>query len=196
MSAVAIIPARAGSTRIPGKNSRIFHGRPIIEYTIDAAKRTGLFDEIVVSTDGFEIAQIADLAGAVPVCRPWGMCENQVGTQGVVADTIAAHKIEAELICCLYPTSPLMLPSDIERGYRALVANLGKMFAFSVGTEPLQDAAQFYWGRPHAFGRFDLFDEFSVMVPIDAARVCDINVEQDWEKAERMYAKLKQEGKI
>ena len=83
---LAVIPARGGSKRIPGKNIRPFCGRPMIAWAIDAARDSGLFDRVVVSTDDKEIAETASQAGAeVPFTRPAELADDHAGTIPVIA---------------------------------------------------------------------------------------------------------------
>lgn len=192
-SAVAIIPARGGSRRIPGKNHRLFHGQPIIAYSIQAAQVSGLFDLVVVSTDSDHIGDIAEIYGASVLKRDEEHSADAVGTQAVarnVLEELAASGMKYDLACVIYATAPLMSVEDLKRGMTEL-EDQQAVFAMSVGTEPLSDAAQFYLGVASAFGNTPLIDTRTVMIHIDPARVCDINTEQDWQKAEQMYAKLK-----
>ncbi len=86
---VAIIPARGGSKRIPRKNLKNFYGKPIIAWSIDAAKKSGCFNKIVVSTDDDEIAEIARQLGAeVPFLRPSVISDDYTGTTPVMAHSI------------------------------------------------------------------------------------------------------------
>jgi N-acylneuraminate cytidylyltransferase len=106
---VAIIPARGGSKRIPRKNIRAFAGKPIIVWPINAALSSGLFDQVVVSTDDAEIAEVARAAGAiVPFMRPENLSDDYADTKSVVRHAIAELKIETDpqvQVCCIYPTS-------------------------------------------------------------------------------------------
>lgn len=194
MRPVAIIPARGGSRRIPGKNKRLFHGKPIIAYSIETAIASRLFDHVFVSTDDDEIADIAEQYGAQTIIRPAHMCEDSVGTQDVMrfvlSEVILPKVGDFNEACCIYPTAPMVSVDDLKRGYSALYYR-ATAYAFSVGTEPLRDAGQFYWGYVESFtSGIKLISEDSTMVPIDECRVCDINTEEDWQRAERMYAKL------
>lgn len=189
MICVAVIPARGLSTRIPGKNKRMFHGKPIIAYSIHAAWQSGLFDRIIVSTDDPEIADIAMAESAWAVYRQKAFCDNNVGTQEVL--TRCCNLVPSDMLCGIYATSPLMLPDDIRRGHRALVDHQNFNYAMAVGTEPLRDAGQFYWGRTEAFlKRKPLLTMNTAMIPIQEKYVCDINTEDDWQRAEAMYAEL------
>ena len=118
---LAVVPARGGSKRIPRKNIRAFAGRPMIEYAIAAARETGLFTRVVVSTDDAEIADLARGAGAqVPFVRPAELADDITPTVPVVAHAIAecaARGWEADLVCCIYPGVPLLRPADIVRAH-------------------------------------------------------------------------------
>ena len=192
MSAIAIIPARGGSRRLPKKNIRLFHGKPIIAYSIEAAKASGLFDRIIVSSDHSEIIDIGMEYGATDYHdRSDELAADEVGTQEVMQHIVAEMDERPELFCCIYATAPLMSVIDLIRGHDALLEEHWQSYTMSVGTKPLCDAAQFYWGRPTAFGfGVDLIDEHTTMIPIAPGRVCDINTEEDWKRAEEMYARL------
>lgn len=188
---VAIIPARGGSRRIPGKNKRMFRGMPIICYSIIAAKEAG-FDRVLVTTDDREIADIAMLGGAWAIYRKEQHATDMVGTQEVIAQCCTL--VPAEHVCCIYPTAPLMLADDIKRGFRMLTEKPGAKFAMSVGAEPLRDAGQFYWGTSKAFeDRAPLVSAHTVMIAIQEKYVCDINIEDDWLRAEKMYDALQRD---
>ena len=132
---VAVIPARGGSKRVPRKNIRPFAGRPIIAYSIEAARECGLFDRIVVSTDDDEIAGVArDWGAETPFIRPPELCDDQTGTNDVVAHALgwlADHGAPAATACCVYATAPFLVPADLRRGYELLIGK-GKEFTFSV----------------------------------------------------------------
>jgi pseudaminic acid cytidylyltransferase len=90
---VAVIPARGGSVRIPRKNIREFHGKPIMAYSILAAERSRLFDHIFVSTDSVDVARVAERYGASVIARPAALGADDVGTQEVIrhgADALVA----------------------------------------------------------------------------------------------------------
>ena len=191
---VCLIPARGGSKRIPRKNIKEFHGKPIIQYSIECANRSGLFDKIFVSTEDVEIGDIARKAGSGFIGRPRRLADSETGTQAVVANfcnDFFADPTPDDLVCCIYATSPLMSEHDLKRGLDALTTNRNIAYAVSVGDNPLQDAAQFYWGYASSFMKeVPIFGERTAMVPITPDRVCDINTIGDWVKAERMYGQL------
>jgi pseudaminic acid cytidylyltransferase len=134
---VAVIPARGGSKRIPRKNIRPFAGKPIIAYSIAAARTCGLFDRIVVSTDDEEIAAVARDCGAeTPFRRPPELSDDHTGTDPVTAHALtwlADHGQDAEFACCIYATAPFIQAGDLRRGYDALIST-GKSFAFAATT--------------------------------------------------------------
>ena len=111
MKSIAIIPARAGSKRIKNKNIKKFHGKPIISYSIETAMKSGCFENIYVSTDSPEIADIAQSYGAcTPFLRAKDIADDQTDTLTVIKDAIRKiDKIdEFENVCCLYATAPLL----------------------------------------------------------------------------------------
>jgi N-acylneuraminate cytidylyltransferase len=132
---IAVIPARGGSKRIPRKNIRPFCGKPIIAYSISAAQQTGLFDQIVVSTDDEEIASVARGYGATtPFLRPKEIADDFTGTNAVVKHAVAWFNAQSNDIthaCCLYATAPLVRAEDIAEGHDAL-SRSDAAFAFSV----------------------------------------------------------------
>jgi N-acylneuraminate cytidylyltransferase len=132
---VAVIPARGGSKRIPRKNIRPFAGKPIIAYSIAAARDCGLFDRIIVSTDDDEIAAVAREWGAeTPFIRPVELSDDHTGTDAVVAHALrwlADHGVSTRAACCIYATAPFIAADDLRRGY-GLLSQKEKQFAFSV----------------------------------------------------------------
>lgn len=111
-NAVAIIPARGGSKRIPRKNIKLFHAKPIIAYSIEAALNSQLFDKVIVSTDDAEIAKIAKEYGAeVPFLRPKNLSDDTTGTGAVIKHAIEFLKNrneEYQYVCSIYATAPLI----------------------------------------------------------------------------------------
>ncbi|OIN57915.1 pseudaminic acid cytidylyltransferase [Arsenicibacter rosenii] len=124
MGSIAIIPARGGSKRIPRKNIRPFLGKPIITYVIDAAIQSGLFDEVMVSTDDAEIAAVAEQYGAmVPFFRSAKNADDHASTIDVlleVLDNYAAQNRRFDHLCCLYPTAPFVTGDLLKRAFQAL----------------------------------------------------------------------------
>lgn len=213
---VAVIPARGGSKRIPRKNVKDFCGRPMIAYAIDAARRTGVFDRVVVSTDDDEIAAIALTAGAeVPFRRPAELADDFTPTVPVIAHAAAALGDVAS-VCCIYPAVPLLDPADIVRaealaqdGYAFPVARFpsaiqralrrdesGAVMPFDPGhvetrTQELEpaylDAGQFYWASAAAWLAGLAVHSHARTIVIPEWRVVDIDTPDDWDRAERLY---------
>jgi pseudaminic acid cytidylyltransferase len=124
---LAIIPARGGSKRIPRKNIKLFCGKPMIAWSIEAAKSSGCFDEIVVSTDDEEIAEVARSCGATtPFMRPAELSDDHTGTSPVMAHTIEWFRQNSQTpdeVCCLYATAPFVRGDDIVKGLDILTKN-------------------------------------------------------------------------
>jgi N-acylneuraminate cytidylyltransferase len=125
---LAIIPARGGSKRIPRKNIKDFLGKPIIAYSIEVAIRSGLFDEVMVSTDDKEIAEVAIKYGAkVPFFRSEKTADDFATTWEVIAEVISDYQDNQnkafDYVCCIYPTAPLIKCLDVENGLDILIAN-------------------------------------------------------------------------
>lgn len=122
---VAVIPARGGSKRIPRKNIKVFCGKPMIAWSIEAARASGCFDKIIVSTDDAEIADIAISLGAeVPFRRPPELSDDHAGTIEVIAHTInwlIRNGDAPREVCCIYATAPFIRADDLEKGLHLLV---------------------------------------------------------------------------
>jgi pseudaminic acid cytidylyltransferase len=118
MNRIAIIPARGGSKRIPRKNIRAFGGKPMIGYAIDAARDSGLFDHVIVSTDDDDIAAIARNLGAqTPFVRPPELSDDHTPTVPVIAhaiDACEAHGLPVDTACCIYPCVPFIQVDDLK----------------------------------------------------------------------------------
>jgi pseudaminic acid cytidylyltransferase len=121
---IAIIPARGGSKRIPRKNIKTFCGKPMLAWSIEAAKASGLFDHIIVSTDDTEIADVAKHWGAeVPFMRPPEFSNDFAGTTEVIAHATQWAQDQSwslEAVCCIYATAPFVRQNDLQRGLVAL----------------------------------------------------------------------------
>ena len=189
MPTVCVIPARGGSKRIPKKNIRMFHGHPIIAYSIATAIRSKLFDQVIVSTDDPEIGGIAWQHGASIWERDPALADDITGTQAVAAEVL--RNAGYDYACVIYATSPLLDVKYLQQGWEA-VQMPKTHFAFSVGTDPvLHDAGQFYWGKAESFvDDIPLWDKWSRMIPIPSYLDCDINTEEDWLRAEMKYQSL------
>lgn len=230
MKAVAVIPARIGSKRIPKKNIRLFLGKPMISYSIEAAKESGVFDRILVSTDSAEIAEVAAKYGAeVPFMRPPELSDDHASTDAVLLhslDWITKNWSQPDYFCCIYSTAPFVRPEYLRRGLEIIV-NEKATSAFSVTSFPYpifralkmdekgrvqmlwpeyrmtrsqdlpeayHDAGQFYWVDTKKYAvEKKLFSADAVPVILPRKFVQDIDVPEDWERAEIMYKCLKSE---
>ena len=122
---IAIITARGGSKRIPHKNRKEFCGKPIIEYSIEAAKQAGIFDTVMVSTDDNKIAEIAKNAEAeVPFMRSAETSSDYATTADVLMEVLEKYKergVRYENACCIYPTAPFVTGNKLRQAMDMLV---------------------------------------------------------------------------
>jgi len=127
LGSIAIIPARGGSQRIPRKNIKEFCGQPIIKYAIDAALISGIFDEVIVSTDDEEIAGIAKQCGAqVPFMRSSENAGNFATTEDVITEVLHQYKNKGrnfDLYCCLYATAPFVTAKRLKEALQLLISS-------------------------------------------------------------------------
>jgi pseudaminic acid cytidylyltransferase len=132
---LAVIPARGGSKRIPRKNIKPFHGKPMIGYAISAAIASGIFDRIIVSTDDEEIAQVARKHGAtVPFVRPPELADDHTPTVPVIAHAIQSCISlgwEVQEVCCIYPGVPFISANDLRMAHEQLLVS-GAYYVFPV----------------------------------------------------------------
>lgn len=138
---LAVIPARGGSKRIPRKNIKMFHGQPMIAWSIQAAIESGCFDEVWVSTDDEEIAEVAQVYGAkVPFLRPVHLSDDFATTADVMSHAVEEFgKINHALpdyICCLYATAPFVTKADLVQGLEKIKNNSNLNYVFSATTYP------------------------------------------------------------
>jgi N-acylneuraminate cytidylyltransferase len=158
MSRLAVIPARGGSKRIPRKNIKPFCGKPMIAWSIEAALQSGCFDQVIVSTDDAEIADVARQHGAlVPFIRPQELADDHTGTTEVIAHTIDWFNGQGQApseVCCIYATAPFVTPADLLQGWQVLTES-GCDFSFSVTSYafPIQRAI-----RITPAGRVEMFN--------------------------------------
>lgn len=132
---LAVIPARGGSKRIPRKNIKVFAGKPMIGWSIEAAKASGLFDTVLVTTDDDEIARVAaDFGALAPFRRPAELADDYTPTIPVVAHALEwqiAQGVTPDQVCCIYATAPFIQADDLCRGLDLLLA-MGCDYAFTV----------------------------------------------------------------
>ena len=124
LNKIAVITARGGSKRIPKKNIKNFCGEPIIAYAIRAAQKSEIFDEVMVSTDNEEIAEIARRYGAqVPFMRSTQNADDYATTEDVIMEVVGAYRNigkKYDYVCCLYPTSPFITDDVLKRAMRIM----------------------------------------------------------------------------
>lgn len=226
----AVVPARAGSRRVPGKNSRPFLGKPIVFRVLDTLKESKLFDEIIVSSDDLNLIQLVKDAGySAPFVRPSHLASDEAGTAAVANHAIQwllesgvstdsaflvayptavmmteAHLHESgELLepgVCDFVFSGARFPSEIQRSWwRADDSSVeqvmpGNQSARSQDLAPAYyDAGQFYWSTQDGW-RDDVLERGVKrrIYEIDPLEAVDINTEDDWIRAERLFRLLRE----
>ena len=124
MENLCIIPARGGSKRIPRKNVKLFLGKPMLSYSIEAALKSGLFKEVMVSTDDEEIAEVAQRYGAhVPFMRSQEAASDYATTTDVLKEVLYKYQELGKVFdnfCCFYATAPLVRSEDIVSAFECL----------------------------------------------------------------------------
>ncbi|TAH39134.1 MAG: pseudaminic acid cytidylyltransferase [Bacteroidetes bacterium] len=143
MANLAIIPARGGSKRIPRKNIKDFFGKPVIAYSIETALKSGLFSEVMVSTDDSEIAELAKKYGAkVPFMRSEKNSDDFASTLDVINEVVVNYKKlenkSFENICCIYPAAPLIDSRQILEGFNKFISQeFDSVFPVFESTNPV-----------------------------------------------------------
>ena len=225
MKNLALIPARGGSKRILKKNIKLFKNKPMIVWSIEAALNSKCFDEILVSTDDQEIADIAKEYGAnVPFLRPKELADDFSTTHEVVKHAIdwlfINQKRVYENICCIYATAPLVQVEDLRKSLTILENAHEDIYVFAATSYPFpiqrsifiddkgyssmvypekfqlrsqdleeafHDAGQFYWAKSKIwYDKKNIFQKGKPLV-IPRWRVQDIDTEEDWLMAEKLF---------
>ena len=186
---IAIIPARGGSVRIPWKNIKLFRGKPMLAYPIEAARGSKLFDRVIVSTDSSRIAEVAYNYGAEVYERPTD--DGARGTQDVAREVLEA--IPTDYACVIYPCTPMLRASDLIDACSWLRTDADTNYVMSVLTDgsTVSDAGMFYFGRAEAFIEDrPLYGNGVLFYSMPSGRGIDINTPEDWARAERMAWRL------
>lgn len=123
---VALIPAREGSKRIPGKNIKLLLGKPLISYTIQQAKNSKYIDDFFVSTDGKEIASVSEEFGAKVIKRPQEYANDTATMTSVIKHFLKSIKSHFDVVVLLQPTSPLRTPQTIDLAIKKFIDNYEK----------------------------------------------------------------------
>jgi len=137
---VAVIPARGGSKRVPRKNIRPLGGQPLLAWAVGTCLESGLFEQVVVSTDDVKIADLATSLGAsVPFLRPTDLSDDYTPLAPVIVHTIeklAQQGLQPEAVCCIYPGSPGLRAEDLGGAWKALQASVDASYAVGVVEYP------------------------------------------------------------
>jgi pseudaminic acid cytidylyltransferase len=136
---IAIIPARGGSKRIPRKNIKLFSGKPMISFAIEAAFNSNLFDEVIVSTDDNETSELAKKYNATtPFIRPANLSDDYTPTVPVVSHAIHELEKSGKIVtaaCCIYPCVPLLNEVDIRDSWQ-LLQKASSFYSFPIAEFP------------------------------------------------------------
>ncbi len=155
MSNIAIITARGGSKRIPKKNIKDFCGKPIISYSIEAAISSGIFDEVMVSTDDDEIAEVSRICGAsIPFFRSARTSDDYATTTDVLMEVLDEYyrmNRYFKIGCCIYPTAPFVSGKKLKEAYDMFVSS---------GAESLVPVVRFSYPPQRAYVEKDGFLQF------------------------------------
>ena len=190
---IAIITARGGSKRIKNKNIISFLGKPMISYSINCAKKSGLFEDIFVSTDSKKIKKVSCRHGAkVPFLRSKRISDDVTGTHEVIKNFLKNLKKKYKYICCIYPTAPLMREKDLIKGYNNLRKNSSNyIFAASTSRssddvyflykkKKFFDSGQFYWATHDTwFKKSKIINKNSQIIKIPGKFSQDLDTLED-----------------
>ena len=202
VSTIALIPSRRGGRRLSGNDLRRFAGRPIIEWSIDAARRSLCTGEVFVATDDRETARVAHRAKAKVV-----FMSDVEPTDGAATFAVALvdflyrfslTNFEPAFLCCLCPTAPFVTPERIREGWELISSKGGATSVFSVDpSRPSdlaavhRDARVLYWLSADALrteGR--LFTKLAWPLELGPQEAQDLDAESDWTDAERRFERL------
>jgi pseudaminic acid cytidylyltransferase len=192
MMKIAVIPARSGSKRIPGKNSKLFCGRPMITWAIEYALESEMFEKVIVSTDDENIARVALAAGAeIPFLRPDSLADDLTPTVPVIAHALEACEAigwDIEYACCIYPCVPFLQSSDLVHAFE-LMREADAQFAYPVTeySHPIQRAMHIL-----PSGQMQFFQpEHEVTRTQDREKSYHDTVQFYWGKASAWKARMK-----
>jgi CMP-N-acetylneuraminic acid synthetase len=191
MKPLCLIPARAGSKRIPGKNLRDFCGVPALKRVIDMTKASKLFGEVVVSSEDRATLHLAEGWGATPLYCSTEYAHRDDSMLEDVLDHFLQEYADCQRVCMVLPTAVLMDDWLLQIGLRIsdLIPPLPVVSYIAHG----RDAGQFYWLDAKNYIRqrengTEILDMIHAVVPV--GHVVDINTEEDWVRAEEMYRRL------
>lgn len=156
MKCLAVIPARGGSKRIPGKNIRPFCGKPIMAYSIEAARSSGLFESVMVSTDDDSVAAVAKEWGAdVPFKRSAETSDDRATLAEALVEVISSYEDSGtrfDALCCVLSTAPFVGAADIRRAYQLFeTGGYASVFPVVGFGYPIQRALRLAEGRVAMF---------------------------------------------
>jgi CMP-N-acetylneuraminic acid synthetase len=184
MTTLAIIPARKGSKRLPGKNMMELNGHPLLYYSIMQARFAKLIDEFVVSTDSPDIQKYCKKMAVTCYDRPSELANDEAKAEDVILYVLKQRFFKADKIVLLQPTSPLRAVDDINNCVMA--SKFGSVVSVSKFCDMMmykKNGAVYVWDTPRVIdGNF----HFDICYIMPAERSVDIDTKEDFEEAERM----------
>ena len=179
-----VIPARSGSKRLPGKNVKLFFGRPVLWYAIDTAYRTGLFSRVMVSSDSQDIGRLAQEYGAEWHHRSARTSDDGANDYAVIQEVLKT--VKPDYLCYLYPITPLLEPVDLLKGYDMMLSHLWPVVRSTMPNG--KDAGAFYWLDCGAeVSEYSYYNEFAPL-PLPEFNCHDVNTLEDWQVMAAKYA--------
>lgn len=189
---VAVIPARGGSKRIPGKNAKMFRGKPMIAWAIGYALKSEMFDKVIVSTEDEAISKLARNTGAeTPFLRPADLADDRTPTVPVIAHAVEACQAlgwKIKYACCIYPCVPFLQPADLVNAF-SLMQKKDAAFTYPVTeySHPVQRAM-----RRLSSGQMQFFEpEYEVTRTQDLEKSYHDAGQFYWGKATAWTARMK-----
>ena len=215
MDAICIIPAKKNSKRIPGKNIRVFHGKPIIAYTIEAALESGCFDDVIVTSDSGQIWDVAEAFGATSFTRSEESCSDTAPMVDAIVEVLRERP--ADYVCMAYACAPFIKPVNIRRAFEFVTDGYDSAFPVYRAEPPERTLIRrndWFISRypeydnvnsdrfPHSYniaGQFFFCDASMVMdyetvmlprcwgIEVPRWEAVDIDTEDDWRYAEMLW---------
>ena len=177
---LAVIPARAGSKRVPAKNIRDFRGKPLVQWTLECAKQSRYLDVIACSTDCPTVALIAWQQGAIVVPRPPELATDTAKSEDVMRQVLGL--IPADIVVLLQPTSPLRIAEDIDTCVAAMTHRhfqINADYVVTVRPDGKRNGAVYVMDGC-SIGRGRNFDKEGLVVTMPAERSLDIDEPEDF----------------
>jgi CMP-N-acetylneuraminic acid synthetase len=187
---LGLIPARGNSKRLPGKNLKILHGRPLIGYAIMEAMKSPYLDQVVVTTDSQDIIDVAAEYGADTIKRPWSLATDKSLVYTAIKHALDALDSPFKAVCLIQPTSPLILAEDIKHTVEEYERSGKPCMTVALGSNVGNGAV--YIGSVEWLKSGGSWDDQGVRwVAMDAQRSVDVNTAEDFEQANQYMQRMR-----